>query len=492
MGRFLTPSVGAVLGVAVMAKCTHRLRDFDVWFHLATGRWIAEHGTVPTQDVFSIAARGEPWLAHSWLTDWLLYQAWMLGGAELICALGGALAALVFVVALEPVAGRGLVVAAASGVLLMWPLSVASPVRPYMFSLLLFAVTWRTVRTWLDDETRRIWWLVPLSALWANLHGGFVLGVALVAYVAVAEAISARFALRDTRALGPPQVKTLALVAVAMFAVGVVNPRHYELLLYPFQYLGQTGYKAYLLEWQSPDLDRHPEIVWFIGAWVGVLLASRKPKEPVETLLGFVMLVAACDSVRNVPLFGIIVVPQLGLHLEDIVDRLKLPAGLKKSRGSVVPGLLVCGAIFALGCLGGPLDVARLRLVQPTGVDARHLPEAEVDFMIGKNITGRMFSLYAWGGYLLWRYYPTPVVAVDGRADIYPPDYLGAARKTQRAIGTNDWSEFLDAQEIDIVIVKTNHTPLEAVLAASPGWRTLARGDLASAWVRSTDPRGPR
>ena len=54
--------------------------DGDTGWHIATGQWIATHGTVPRSDPFSFTARGHPWVAHEWLSELLMYGAWRFGG----------------------------------------------------------------------------------------------------------------------------------------------------------------------------------------------------------------------------------------------------------------------------------------------------------------------------------------------------------------------------------------------------------------------------
>ena len=66
------------------------LDEFDTWWHLRTGQWIAEHHTVPATDLFSTALASKPWIAYSWLFELLLhslYQCFGLGGVILPFAL---------------------------------------------------------------------------------------------------------------------------------------------------------------------------------------------------------------------------------------------------------------------------------------------------------------------------------------------------------------------------------------------------------------------
>src|ERR1017187_284523 len=64
----------AVLFIGLFALTARNVTDPDVWWHLETGQYIAEHKSVPHADPFSYTRAGAPWVAHEWLTDLLLYE----------------------------------------------------------------------------------------------------------------------------------------------------------------------------------------------------------------------------------------------------------------------------------------------------------------------------------------------------------------------------------------------------------------------------------
>lgn len=56
------------------------LADPDTYWHLATGRWILEHGSVPKIDVFSHSMPGTVWVAHEWLSALVLTGVYKMAG----------------------------------------------------------------------------------------------------------------------------------------------------------------------------------------------------------------------------------------------------------------------------------------------------------------------------------------------------------------------------------------------------------------------------
>lgn len=171
--------------------------DVDYWWHLKAGEWIAANG-IPQTDPFSHTAQGRPWLDHEWLQQWLIQGLNRLlglqlgyGGPMLLCGLvQAATALLVWRLLREHGAGRRL-----SLILLLAFLMLAAPtwgVRPQILASLLLAVLSLVLSRWRcsgSGATRRLWWLPLLIGLWANLHGSFMLGLAVIGAYGVGMAI---------------------------------------------------------------------------------------------------------------------------------------------------------------------------------------------------------------------------------------------------------------------------------------------------------------
>src|SRR5438132_1580264 len=91
--RLLSFPVFLAVALVALAALTVRSRfnDPDLWWHLKTGEIIWTTGTIPRVDLVSYTAAGHAWTAHEWLSDFLLYGTWRLGGyfglMLLLCAL---------------------------------------------------------------------------------------------------------------------------------------------------------------------------------------------------------------------------------------------------------------------------------------------------------------------------------------------------------------------------------------------------------------------
>ena len=211
----------AAVLIAILLADSNRHTDPDLWGHLRFGQAFIAGRHLLHHDTYSYSAAGHRWRDHEWLAEVVMaavYNAAGVAGLKLwkfVCTA----TALLFVADTEASTGAPptiqLVVlfAAACGFLLQ------AQFRPQMFSLVLLGALLALLAR--DNYRRgaRLWLAVPLMALWANLHGGFFIGIATLAlYSAVA-------ALCDLAAgAGWRRGAELSLLTVAAAAATLANP----------------------------------------------------------------------------------------------------------------------------------------------------------------------------------------------------------------------------------------------------------------------------
>ena len=174
--RWADRAAVAAVFLFVAALQVHRLDDSDTWWHLATGRLIAQHGAVPSADPFSFTAPGSPWINRQWLFELGLYGLWRLGGDDAVILGAGVLfiTAFAFVYRLTR---RHLPSWAAAVVVFLAAQAAVErfTVRPEAATLCLLAlqlllldgaIGWSTVVA-----------LVGLQIVWANVHALSILGL---------------------------------------------------------------------------------------------------------------------------------------------------------------------------------------------------------------------------------------------------------------------------------------------------------------------------
>jgi hypothetical protein len=412
----------------------------DIWFHLAAGRWIAEHEAVPSVDAWSYTAAGRPWHDHEWLAQ-LIFHLWaQLFGLASLMIWKWLLLGATFLLLLRLLERLGAPLPLAF-LILAFNLRLAMiffEIRPHLYSQLFTVLVLRA--TLLDRGPR---WLLPLVfLLWANLHAGVVFGLALLALLLAVEACCRR------RDLG-----RLALNGLACLGATLLNPYGVGVLTYPLALLPATSASRELLvEWLSPFSPRGlnaPLFPWAIGALavaVALLVAGgslrRRPREAWGALLAALLTLAmAVSSRRFIPLFAIAASPLLALALAPAARRLAALAGVQRApawlREAAPPLAAVAIGLFLV--LPRPLPAVAFRATTLS----YELPTDTLDFAVANRLSGRLFAFYTWGGYVDWRTEGRLAVYIDPRAETL---FAAATERTYGWIQNRGphWQEMLE------------------------------------------------
>ncbi|MBI3287142.1 MAG: hypothetical protein HYZ68_03755 [Chloroflexi bacterium] len=467
----------AVLFVSIFALAAQENVDPDFWWHLRTGQLIWETRSVPRTDPFSYTIPNRPWTAHEWLSEVLLYGLFQLSGQEgLILAFAGLITASFFLLYREaegkPYLAGLVVLGAALASAISWG------VRPQMISLFLTALFLWVLGSHRRGHTRWVWWLPAFTALWANLHGGFVLGLAVLGAYLVGGSIErgwgrTSFALR-------PFVGALGLSIPA----ALITPHGLSFFTYPFATLYSPTMQAYIVEWQSPDFHQN-QFQAFAALLLMVPLAwglSRRPLDAVEILLMVGLGYASLRSARLIPLFALAAIPTLSQHLNAAWKRSvggqRFLTAAPPSATSLRVGLNL--GILVLVIAGATVKVGAA-LANNAEAQRKAYPVEAVNFMIEKDLQGNLFNQYEWGGYLIWRLYPRQQVFIDGRADVYGDAYIESYLDAFRL--REDWRVPLERYDIDLVLIN-RHSALASHLETDPAWERVYSDPLAVIFVK--------
>jgi len=473
-GMFSTTRVFlAVLFLGLFALAARNVVDPDVWWHLKTGQSIVEHKSVPRVDPFSYTRAGEPWIAHEWLTDLLLYGLERIAGyAGLIIVFAAVIVGTFFLLYLR--CGPNPYAAGVATLIAAWATMPLWGVRPQVLSLLLTSL-WLLILERSDRNPKILWWTLPLTLLWVNLHAGFALGLALSALFLAAGLIERRMGYSDQTA---PHLRTAALVLLLDFLLVPLNPNGLKLFSYPIETLRSTAMQSYIAEWASPNFHR-AEYLPFLLLILGTFAAlgwSRFHVRPRALMLLLVSLYAGLCSIRFIPLFILIAVPlpceSLGSRLENRSPRARRPHMTRSFMNAVI---VLAMAAFAL------IHFTQVIERQPQA-ERQVFPTGAVAFLHAHPPSGRIFNHYDWGGYLIWKLYPSTPVFIDGRADLYEKPLLDQFADTYQL--KNDWQKTLQLWNIDTVIIPQD-SALATGLRVSPGW-TLAYQDPQSVVLRAS------
>jgi hypothetical protein len=464
-GRALPAAFLAAIGVTALQP----IDDPDFWWLLRAGRYMVETRSFPTTDPFSGTAQGAEWLNHAWGFELLVYAVYASAGTTGVILLQGLAASATFGVLYALLRREGVGRGWALALLSLGALATHgfwSP-RPQLVTYLILAVFVRIIADYQAGRANRLWWLPILTALWANLHGGFLAGPALLALCAAGELLGWGLGDDAGRGGGVARARVLGLWCAASVAASLVNPFHYRALIFPFQVLGERTSQAWIVEWASPPFG-HPQVMvleLMLGLMLVLALGTARPV-PWRDLGVLVPLVhLAFQATRNTPLLVIVATPILGRVVSSCAGLHwgRLPELGRRAVAAGALGLVLSSCTLVAGSRH-PAQI--YRVFRPAFGVADTLPAGAVDFLRREGRRGTLWNEYVWGGYLVWHLYPDLRVSIDGRAAVYGP---GRFREHLTVSELEPgWQDVLGRLDVNAAVVQTG-APLVSALRAS-GW----------------------
>jgi hypothetical protein len=474
-----------VLLLGLLGMTARPATDPDLWWHLRTGQWIVETGHVPHADHFSFTRAGHAWVSHEWLSEVVFYELWKHIGAAGLIVFSAIITTAGFLLLylrclLCGAKKHWAAAAAAFGALASAP---SWGVRPQMFTFTLASLLlWLLESGNKEDQPRLLLWIPPLFLLWLNLHAGFALGLALLfAYGAglMVETGVGNTPWKNAR----PIVLRVLLLLLACLALVPLNPSGAQLYRYPFDTLGSSAMRSFIVEWFSPDFHE-----WlyrpFLLVWLLLLtaLASSRSRPKGRVIVPLLLTsFAALDAVRHIPIFVLVAMPVIAAALP--VNSAPLAVSQRRPysswfRPSFNIAVVILIALFTL--------VKWVSLTRSQDAhEAEQYPQRAIAFLQASSQPQRIFVYYDWGGYAIWKLHPEYRVFVDGRADLYG-DSLLRQFKTALQLRTG-WRDILDRWTVETVLVPPS-CALAQALVLDPNWHATYSDSKAIILLR-THPR---
>ena len=468
--------VAVLLWVLVAGQASVLLADGDTGWHIRVGDYILAEGRIPAADLFSFSRPGAEWFAWEWGSDVLFALAHRAAGLAGVALLGGVLIAATSAALFHFLIWQRVNVLVA--VVAMFVAASASTVhwlaRPHLFTCLLFVLALWLLEADRRQPTRWVWALAPVAAMWANLHGGFVV---LLATLCVYSAGSLVEVWRGSPPRRWARPRRYGLLMLAAAAASLFNAYGYQLHLHVFRYLNSNFIRDQVEEFQSPRFRGESMLAFELLLIAGLLAVPRlwRRRDYAAALLVLGLAHAALGSVRHVLLYALAATPALALLLSEAVGKMggRWGAALAslsadyapqdRPAARLAPPLWAAAAILlaaALLCSGHPRWRADF---PPEKFPHRALAASEE-----KLVRQRVLTTDQWGSYLLYRYYPQIRVFIDGRSDFYGPEI---GRQYLEMLGANHrWEQILDRHGFDVVLLPPQW-PLATLLKAHPGWR---------------------
>ncbi len=482
------------------------LGDGDTGWHIRTGEWILNHHQVPVADMFSFSRPGAPWFAWEWLWDVMFALLSRAGGLAAV-VLASTLVVCLTSVALFRLVRRkcdnGLVAIAVT-LLATGGCAVHWLARPHLFTFLFFAVALHITDRADMGRPALLGWLVPLTLVWTNIHGGFfVIFLILACYIgsnllnAVIEPdpICRRGFLRATL----PWLSAFA----ACLAVTFINPYGWQLHRHVIAYIADPYLLRHISEFQGANFHSLGAIYFepLMLATVAAALWAVRQRRFAEALLAVGWLHLGLIVQRNLPLFSIASAPLVAGGLAAML-RAAASSPLAGQIGRIARGFQRAsisveetdriGRVHLVSA--GAFALVGLLLFSPQPLSARFVPAFDPEVFPVKALpvlaakeTHRIFAQDQWGDYLIYKLYPSTHVFIDGRSDFYGDDF---GEEYLRLLDVQvGWDKTLDRYGIDTVVLSPK-LALSSTLKISRDWRVVYDDHFAIVFRRNSPAPG--
>lgn len=399
--------IGIFVFILMLAVSQRLLRDPDTFFHIAAGNWIALHG-VPAADPFSFTAYGMPWVAHEWLAELCFAGAYRLSdwlGVVVLTAVAIAFTYGLLAHFLEETLSRsGALIVATASFVLVAPHLLARPHVLAMPALIAWTIGLERARGTARPPS---WRLLPLMTLWANLHGGFVLGLGLAGFYAGDAILEApdRQARYDT-------ARRWSIFLGAATVAALLTPYGIDGLLFAFRLSQQTFSLSFVTEWRSADFSHIGPLELGIVALIALGFTMRIRLPMAKLILLLVLIHLALAHRRDIDVLALLTPVLLARPLAEALP------GSAAPRHSFLAARHFAAVAVAVGMAVG--------IAAWHGVDPKRFaiaPRNALAAAAAAGVTGPVFNAYDFGGYLV---FAGIAPFVDGRVDLYGDDFMRA------------------------------------------------------------------
>jgi hypothetical protein len=355
-------------------------------------------------------------------------------------------------------------------------------------------------------DARYLWCLPPVFIIWANAHGGFVAGLAIVGAYLTGRIVECLIQRTDYR-----QAAQLTLVGCACIAATLLNPYGWQ--LHRWLLVSLVEPRPEITEWLAPQMSDPTFWPWIalLSIIAISLFASRERRDWVEIVILLLVVWQSTLHLRHIAFVALAAGFWIPVHLQSTLHRfLYQPTGgsprilnlVQRSRFAIVPTLLIAITLqtFALE-----------KRLTTFPVERGLYPIDAIQFMADRQLEGKLVVAFNWAQYALGSLSPRVTVGFDGRYDTCYPlevvdmhfDFLlgeaGGNRHRSSNSGPIDATRILEHAEPDLVLIDRHYenavtTMKSEATKPNPEWVLLYCDRVAELWGRASrydEPTSP-
>jgi hypothetical protein len=460
--------------------------DGDLAAHIRMGETILATGHIPAHSLSSYTAPADYLVAHGWLSEILFATLFRIGGLPLLAVITAILVGLTHGAIAIFLRRRGVDPRWAFLAALL-SLALGSThwlTRPHMFSIVGAALTLFLLES---KSSRRALFFIPLFAIWTNLHGGWLYGLAMIGLYALGDIVEAWLSPENREGwLTDAKTNLTSFVLAALSTLA--NPYGLTLHREVFSAITSSSLAKNIAEFLPPnfqDSGQWPFLVAIVATVALFGLGTRRISLPRLAVI-MVSLFFGLRSFRNIALFGVTAWPLIALHASESWPAPKRPFPLFTEFARLDPG-------SRIGTLAVPLAVLMLAIglnrgsiwgfqVIPDRFSPKAFPTEAVARVRSARLEGRVFDAWAWGGYIMYAW-------PEARLHVDPLKFNNVTLKSYTLIEelSPGWQKEMERWGIRTVIINTD-SRMARGLALEPKWKVWYKDSTAVVFRPAADP----
>jgi len=482
--------------------------DDDVFWHLATGRYIIQTGHVPSTDIFGFMTLGQVWMPFEWGWDVLTYSVYSFSGYEGISILRTILLAATFYIFYYLLTKFKVSNTFSVFALLVLAFGVIDRItpRPHLMSYLFFALLLLIIckYRYFNRDNKKILYFVPvIFLLWANMHMGIIAGGFLMLIYFVAEAIGTFYPSNNSsvKALSKNELIQLFVVLAVSALMMLVNPNFIQTYAYAYDHTKMKMLET-VNEWMSPFSSRYQDslvsyiykVLLFLGV-INIFYAIKK-KDWFPALLYACFAVYSVRAMRFTVDFVIITFIFIVISAYYFLNTLKSESVkdflFRKPALKAAIGLFLLFLIINIPNNKLYLEYLTYYRITGFGINSDFIPTTMFDFMKKNdipNIGEKVFNHFGTGGFFIWNF--------EGKQNFIDSRNLNddIFNKYQQILGKRPgFEQKLDEYGIDYALYlapdlvrepKEMENTCISYFCKSPNWKLLFWDDKSFLWVRN-------
>lgn len=423
--------LGIFLVLVFMAASYKISGDDDIFWHLATGRYIVEHKVVPDKDVFGHITSGNEWIPFEWGWDVMTYGLYNIGGLNAILLFRSLAFCFIFFVLYMLLRKFKINSFLSIAVLFVLLVSIMDrfSARPHILTYIFFVLLLYILLSYkyIDREgyAKKLYFIPVIFLLWANSHMGVLAGGLILFVFTITETIiylkPRTFGSGEVKALDKTELRNLWIISAASAAMLLVNPHGFSTYIYAYDHTQMKMLES-VNEWQSPfspKMDFGFIITLykvFIFAGIFVLYYAFKKKDLFFALMYIAFVIYSIRAIRFTVDYEMIIAAFVIISLSYILSLIRSTDFKKVFNGNVLKGILAVFFIYIISQVPSNAIYEKIQYyrIYGWGINSDFMPVQLFDFMKENNISGTPYNHFGTGGYLVWNF-PNEKNYIDSR-----------------------------------------------------------------------------